>query len=117
LETYAEDAELLSDIEIRITELLAERGVMAGGVITASDVAAVRAQLGEPSDFAGEDVGSKEPVPDEEPRRVYRDEDEAVLGGVLAGFAKFFGIDALWVRLAFIVLLLASFGTALLLYL
>lgn len=119
LERYADDAEILTDIEIRITELLAEHGVQAGGVITKEDVAAVRAQLGEPSDFAS-DEASGEDVKDaagEEVRRVYRDTDNAVLGGVLSGFARFFSIDPLWVRLAFIVILFASFGTALIVYL
>ncbi len=115
LEHYANDPELLSDIEIRITELLAERGVAAGGVIAKDDVAAVRERLGEPSDFAGEGADIKEDA-EEEPRRVYRDENEAILGGVLAGIAKYFTIDPLWVRLVFIVLLIASFGTALVVY-
>ncbi len=116
LERYADDAELLGDIEIRITELLAERGVAAGGVIGTDDVAAVRAQLGEPSDFAPEAAGDIA-VGGDEPRRVYRDTDHAIAGGVLAGFARFFGIDPLWVRLVFIVLLFASFGAALIVYL
>lgn len=117
LEKYAQDTEILDDIEIRITELLAERGIQAGGVITGNDVEALRAQLGEPSDFAGEEtVVATESHEVNEPRRVYRDEDNAVLGGVLAGFGRFFGIDPLWVRLLFIVVLFASFGTALLLY-
>lgn len=119
LERYAEDQEILDDIEIRITELLAERGVEKGGVITTSDVAAVRAQLGEPSDFAPEgasgSVADTEQL-DTEGKRVYRDTDNAILGGVLAGFARFFGIDSLWVRLIFIVLLFASFGAALIVY-
>jgi phage shock protein PspC (stress-responsive transcriptional regulator) len=116
LERYADDSELLSDIEIRITELLAERGVAAGGVITKADVAAVRAQLGEPSDFASEDATPNDVKDEDEPRRVYRDESDAILGGVMAGFAKFFGVDALLVRLIFIVLLFVSFGTALIIY-
>lgn len=117
LEHYASDPEILDDIEIRITELLAEHGVAAGGVIAKKDVAAVRAQLGEPSDFAAEGAETYAADAVAEPRRVYRDEDNAVLGGVLAGFARFFGIDPLWARLAFIVVLFASFGTALLIYL
>ena len=48
---------------------------------------------------------------------MYRDTDSAILGGVLSGFARFFGTDPLWVRLIFIVLLFASFGTAVIIYL
>lgn len=110
---YAGEAELLEDIEIRITELLAERGVVTGGVITAGDVKAVREQLGEPSDFApdGETVTVETPS-----RRMYRDTDEAMLGGVAAGLAHFLGVDTVWVRLAFILLLIISFGTLLVVY-
>ncbi len=96
LERYAEDQEILDDIEIRITELLAERGVAAGAVIAKDDVAAVRTQLGEPREFAPE--GGPAAVADVEtteasPRRLYRDRDAAVLGGVLAGIGRFFRID------------------------
>lgn len=116
LERYAGDKELLDDIEIRITELLSERGVMAGGVISGDDVSAFRAQLGEPSDFApeGEEIAQESTTVS---RQVYRDEEGALLGGVLAGIARFFGIDSLWLRLGFIALAFASFGTAILVYL
>lgn len=120
LERYAEDKETLDDIEIRITELLTERGVQAGGVIAKDDIAAVRAQLGEPHDFAPEGAGDITVGIDrinDSPRKLYRDTNAAILGGVLAGMARFFGIDALWVRLIFIVILMASFGTVLIVYL
>ena len=52
LELYAGDEEILADIEIRITELLAEAGVEKGGVITSAEVASVRERLGEPEEFA-----------------------------------------------------------------
>lgn len=119
LERYAEDQEILDDIEIRITELLAERGVEKGGVIVADDVIAVRAQLGEPSDFAPEGVGDMAAGTErfhDEGKRVYRDTDSALAGGVLAGIARYFGIDPLWVRLLFLILLIPSFGTALIVY-
>lgn len=120
LERYANDPELLDDIEIRVTELLAERGVTAGGVITKEDVAAVRTQLGEPTEFMSEDAGDialgEDDIEPEQTRKLYRDQDGAILGGVLAGLARFFGIDPVWVRLIFIVLLFASFGTASIVY-
>lgn len=126
LELYAEDPELLQDIEIRITELLADRKVTKDGVITSDDVHAVREQLGEPQDFMGEQgdiaIGvstqTREPVAatPSSARKLYRDTDGAIIGGVLGGVARFFRIDPIWVRLIFIVLLFASFGTALFVY-
>lgn len=118
LETYTQDADVLVDIEIRITELLAERGVAAGGVIGSKDVSAVRKQLGEPYEFA-DDEGDIAVGPDEDAtsRRLYRSTDDAVLGGVLSGVATYFNVNPLWTRLVFILLLVISFGSAALAYL
>ena len=119
LEHYAEDKETLDDIEIRITELLAEQKVLVGGVITSDDVAAVRTRLGEPSAFAPDDANGAVAEAEQaiqDGKRVYRDIDNALVGGVLAGIARYFNIDSLWVRLIFIVLLIPSFGTFVLVY-
>jgi len=118
LETYTQDAEVLADIEIRITELLAERNVAAGAVISTEDVAAIRKQLGEPYEFANEDgdiaVGAIDDKDDN--RRLYRSLDDAVLGGVLSGIAGYFKVNPLWTRLIFILVAFISFGLALPLY-
>jgi len=116
LEIYADDKELLQDIEIRITELLANRGVASNGIITLDDVVSIREQLGEPKDFLDEDKQTKPVVEIDETvkRKLYRNTDDAILGGVLGGIASYFKIDALWLRLIFIVMLFFSFGTVLL---
>lgn len=117
LEAYTRDAEVLGDIEIRITELLSERGVKAGGVISTADVAAVREQLGEPYEFADEDgdiaVGS---VDERDGRKFYRSVDDAVFGGVLSGIATYFKVNPMWTRLVFVLVLFISFGFAALAY-
>jgi phage shock protein PspC (stress-responsive transcriptional regulator) len=115
LSTYASDDELLQDIEVRITELLAERGVGKDDIIADNDVQAVRAKLGEPEAFADDESEAVLPV-EESSRRLYRDQDNAVVGGVLSGIAAFFRINPLWTRLAFIVSIFISFGTMLLVY-
>ena len=118
LEVYTQDEDVLSDIEIRMTEILAERSVKAGGVISSADVEAIRSQLGEPHEFADEGgdmaVGADKGSLDN--RRYYRDLDGAVLGGVLSGVALYFGFNPLWSRLAFILLIFISWGAALLVY-
>lgn len=113
LETYTGDSDVLADIEIRITELLAERGVVSGGVIGTEDVAAVRKQLGEPYEFATEEGDmALGPETARTGHRLYRSTDNAVLGGVLSGIAGYFGVNPLWTRLIFILLLFISFGLA-----
>ncbi|MES2630908.1 MAG: PspC domain-containing protein [Patescibacteria group bacterium] len=116
LETYTQDADVLTDIEIRITELLAERGVVTNGVISSDDVAAIRKQLGEPHEFADEEGDIALGTQTVNGRRFYRSTDDAVLGGVLSGIAAYFGVNPLWTRLIFVLLLFISFGFASLVY-
>lgn len=118
LELYTQDADVLADIEIRITELLAEQGVVAGSVISSKDVAAVRTKLGEPYEFANDETDiTVGPEATTTSRRFYRSLDDAVLGGVLSGLAAFLKINPLWVRLGFIIVLFVSFGFAAFVYL
>lgn len=120
LELYAADDELLQDIEIRITELLIERGVVKDGVITKDDVAAIREQLGEPEEFMDDEKatpGVPVDLDGDMTRKLYRDTESAVFGGVLSGIARFFRIDPIWIRLIFVILFFASYGTAALVYL
>jgi phage shock protein PspC (stress-responsive transcriptional regulator) len=120
LEVYSTDTEIINDIEIRITEILAERGVNKNGVVTMNDVKALKEQLGEPRDFMGDGDVAIGPddveQPDVAPRKLFRDVDNAVLGGVMSGIGAFFGVNPLWVRLLFVLIAFASFGTALLVY-
>lgn len=115
LQTYTADKEVLEDIEIRMTELLAERGVMAGGVVSSDDVKAIRDQLGEPHEFAS-DEGDIAVGTTNEGKRFFRNTDDAILGGVLSGFATYLAVDVIWVRIAFIILTFISFGLAVFLY-
>jgi len=119
LEAYTSDSELLQDIEIRITELLLERGVKQEDVISDADVTAIREQLGEPKEFMSDEAALEidpEILSKETSRKFYRNLDSAVLGGVLSGIASYFQINALWVRLGFIALMFVSFGIVTLLY-
>lgn len=119
LTVYAEDENILEDIEIRITELLEKRGVKADGIISLSDIKSIRETLGEPSYFSGEGdmaIGPEDGDELHRSQKLYRDIDTAILGGVLGGLANYFKVNALWIRLAFIILLFVSFGTLSVLY-
>lgn len=121
LEAYSHDADLVEDVEIRMTEILADRGVKKDQVISHADVTALKEQLGEPQEFKADSEETDEAVQIETEtgvsgRKLYRDTDHAVLGGVLSGIAAFFGVNPALIRILFILLLLASFGTAFLAY-
>jgi len=117
LEAYAQDVEVLEDIEIRITELLFERGIKQNDVITSADVASVCAQLGDPKEFMADgDVVSDAPETGDVRKRLYRNTDTALVGGVLSGVASYFGVNPLWTRLAFVLLTFISVGLSLFVY-
>lgn len=119
LEAYIDESDWLQDIEIRMTEILDERGVKRNELITSDEVAVIRGQLGEPEDFYGEGdiaVGAQQKEDTPASRRLYRDPSTAMLAGVLSGIAHYLKISPIWTRLAFIALLFMSFGTVIVVY-
>src|SRR5580692_7744204 len=52
--------EVMRDVEVRITEILGERGITKGGVITADDIQFVQKKLGTPEQF-GEAADDEQP--------------------------------------------------------
>ena len=114
------DAEAMKEIEARMVEILAERGVMKEGVIGDDDVLAIKNQMGEPRDFSddSEDLTNELADAGEKPeKQLMRDTDGAVIGGVCAGIAAYFNINPLWVRLLAIISPFVTFGTMVLVYL
>ncbi len=96
--------EIIADIEGRIAELLQERITDAKQVITIDDITEIISLMGEPYEFETGDEEDAEAKPEGEgrgPRRLYRDPDRKIVGGVASGLAAYFNIDILWVRLAF----------------
>ena len=101
--------EIISDIEGRIAELLQERITDAKQVISIEDVEEVISLMGDPVQFDPEAEGEAEGEDEAAsagdirgPKRLYRDPDNKVIGGVASGLAAYLNIDVLWVRLAFV---------------
>ena len=108
------------EIEARMVELLGERGVQSNGIITMSDVEDLRSKMGLPKEFSDSESNEDSQadlIPSNSPaKRLMRDTDNAIFGGVCAGIAAYWGINPLWVRLLFIISPFITFGTALLVY-
>lgn len=92
--------EILADIEARIVELILSAQSGAENVVCLPLVENIIEQLGSPEAISGEEERVMEDSNTRIPRRLYRDLENAKLGGVCAGLAKHFGIDAVWVRVA-----------------
>lgn len=113
--------EIMGDIESRIAEMLQEKVSQAKQAVLLADVESVIAVMGKPEDFAA-DNEQKETQPKQETvyepryRRLFRDPDDKLVGGVCSGISNYFDIDPIWIRLAFAIALFV-FGSGFLLYL
>jgi len=116
--TDEEGREIIADIEARIAELFSSKATEDKKVITVEWVNQVIETMGTPEDFA-EEEGEEESIASEakRKRRLYRDPDHRVLGGVCGGLGAYFNMDPVVLRIIFAVLFLITSGAALLAYL
>lgn len=103
--------EIMSDIEARIAELFNDALVGGRQVIVLKDVEEVISRMGNPAQVAGEEDPEEENTANEpKDRRLYRDTDNSVLGGVCSGISHYLDWEPVVIRIAFF--LLAFFGFA-----
>ena len=111
--------EIIRDIEMRVSELLNEKQKTDKHVIGLKDVDEVIAVMGQPEDYIIEDDGTTGPTNNKTysttTKKLYRDREKGMIGGVASGLGYYLGIDALWIRLA-LILLVWGFGTGIIAY-
>lgn len=110
--------EIINDIEARIAEMLMERTEKKVAA-SIEDVDFIKKAMGNPGEFEeteGEEQTQATNTPNDSIRkRLYRDTDNKLLGGVCAGLSNYFNMDPSIVRLIWIASLF-FFGTGLLIY-
>jgi phage shock protein PspC (stress-responsive transcriptional regulator) len=124
--------EIINDIESRIGELFQGRLKKGATCITDDDVNAIIKSMGRPEEFEGEEEKVASTLVENNSakssgqqnqsdatatghKRLFRDENNKVIGGVCGGLANYFGTDPVIIRVIFAVVALA-FGTGLLAY-
>lgn len=113
-----ESKEILSDIEARIAELFTEKLNDGSQVISIRLVEEIIEIMGRPEEIISDEDPSEDKGPrSRSQRRLYRDPENAVIGGVSSGLGAYFNIDTLIVRILFIVLTLMGAGFPIILYL
>ncbi len=98
--------DIINDIENRIVELFQQKLTDKKQVIVMEDVDEVIGIMGHPSDFDQDSEEEAIPNPQKskkEPKRLFRDIDNRLIGGVCSGLGAYFNVDQMWFRLAFIV--------------
>ena len=115
LKTYKE-----KDIEFNdphFTYSLVSRDGSKKEVISKVDVDNIIKIMGNPSDFGVEDEPQTKQEDDKERtyKRIYRDPDNRVIGGVCGGLGVYFNFDPIILRILFVIALL-GFGTGFFIY-
>lgn len=112
--------EIIKDIEMRIAELFSEKHSNGKQVISLRELDEVIAVMGQPEDYRIDNDDAEEPkanytYQNRPIKKLYRDKDGGMIGGVLAGLGHYFGVDKVWIRIIFLALFFA-YGTGLLAY-
>ncbi len=117
--------EIVHDIELRFAELLSERQNKRP-IIGIRDIEQAIKILGTPEEFGADENrhrSSEQPsyIGDDTIRkkgkRLFRNPDDKVVGGVCSGIAAYFGMsDPIWIRLVFVIFFVTG-GASLLVYL
>jgi len=119
--------EIINDIESRISELFQERLKGGSTCITDDDVNIIINNMGRPEQLEeaeqGESENGKSSYSKEgrsegyfqgdwnwKGKRLYRDENNKILGGVCSGIAAYFGIDPVFIRILFIISIFLGVG-------
>lgn len=113
--------EIIADIETRIAELFSERVQNDRQVVSIKQVDEIIIIMGQPEDYLVDDE-----IFEDEPQNTYsqksftskklfRDTSNSYIGGVSSGLGHYLGINAIWIRLIWFILLF-GFGTGILLY-
>lgn len=102
--------EIIADIEYRMAELLREK-MMGREVVIPSDIDYLIEILGQPEEFYNDEFMDDEPgakttytTTSNRQRKLFRDPDDKMIGGVCSGVAHYLGVDSSWVRIIIVLL-------------
>lgn len=107
--------EIMNDFELRISELLSEKVRLGYNVVTIEQIEEVINRMGKPEEIFEEE--SEESATQNETadfsckteskgkKKLFRDPDDKIIGGVAGGFAAYTGWDVTAIRIAMLILL------------
>jgi phage shock protein PspC (stress-responsive transcriptional regulator) len=116
--------EIIKDIEARISELFSEKINNTSQVITIKELDEVIAVMGQPEDYMVDEEVFDDASSDQKNqtrnqsfyKQLFRDTDNKFIAGVSSGLGHYFSVDAIWIRLAWIAMVLLGFGAPILVY-
>lgn len=118
--------EIMQDIEARIGELFSEKIESPTQVVSLKMLDEVIAIMGQPEDYEVDDEIFEDVPPSSKTYRksratashkqLFRDVDNKYISGVSSGIGHYIGIDAIWIRLLWILLVVAGMGSPIVVY-
>lgn len=118
--------EIMQDIEARIAELFSEKTEARTQVVTLKMLDEVIEIMGQPEDYEVDDEIFEDVPPTsgayaktrgtKRSKQLFRDIDDKYISGVSSGIGHYIGLDAIWVRLLWVLLVVAGFGSPILVY-
>lgn len=113
--------EIITDIEARIAEIFNEKKQFEQQVISASEVEEVIKIMGQPEDYSVDETPEFENEPPQKStstiKKLFRDPLDTYIGGVSSGLGHYFGLDPIWMRIIWVLLVLGSSGVFIFVYL
>lgn len=109
--------EIINDVEARFAEMFQEKLSEGKEVINLQDVEDIILVMGEPEQYIDDELEDdfKSSGKKSSNKRIYRNPDDQIAGGVCGGLAAYLGVDPIVFRLFFVILFF-GFGTGILLY-
>lgn len=115
--SYPDSDEIVQDIENRIAEQFLENH-NHDNIVTLENVEALIASMGNVEDFDETDKQSSDnetPKSKSKPKKLFRDPDDVIIGGVASGLAAYFGMETSIMRLIFVIVTLFA-GSGIIIY-
>ncbi|MES2930472.1 MAG: PspC domain-containing protein [Patescibacteria group bacterium] len=106
---YDDNKEIIEDIESRIEEQLRDLSTKdkTDRIITEAHIDILIKTMGRPDEFGTEETANtentRENADSTSRKKLYRDKENAVIGGVASGLALYFGVDPIIVRAIFFI--------------
>lgn len=114
--------EIMNDIESRIAELFLEKRASEMQVISIQHVENVISIMGQPEDYEVDEEIFEDQTTQKKynyrskNKQLFRDTQNGYIGGVSGGIGYFIGIETLWVRILWVLLVFFSVGWAIPVY-
>lgn len=105
---YPDATEIVADMEDRMADQFEGQGTSSAKYITLLNIENLIATMGSAEDLrktVSAEEHQNQPVmnTDNVPRKLFRNPDDKILLGVCSGLAAYFGIDPVFIRLAFVI--------------